>query len=140
MVNENDSIVLLYRPNGSEMWQSLNYVHQAQNNFGRMTVDNIKSGDYALGMWDEAHAAVKEMENESGFEIFPNPAENKINIRLQKEVNDNIIMTNQSGQVVKEVAIKGKEATIEIEDLAAGVYNLKFRNSETQKISRVIKL
>ena len=140
MVNENDSIVLLYRPNGSEMWQSLNYVHQAQNNFGRMTVDNIKSGDYALGMWDEEHAAVKDMREEGCLEIFPNPAENKINIRLEQEVNDQIIITNQSGQVVKTVAINGKEATIEVEDLAAGVYNLKLRNSETQSFSRIVKL
>jgi aminopeptidase N len=140
MVNENDSIVLLYRPNGSEMWQSLNYVHQAQNNFGRMTVDDIKSGDYTLGMWDEEHASVKEINNENGFEIFPNPAKNKINIRMEKKVNDNIIMTNQAGQVVKEIAINGKEATIEIDDLASGVYNLRLKNSENQKSSRVVKL
>ena len=140
MVNENDSIVLLYRPNGSVMWQSLNYVHQGQNNYGRMTVDEIKSGDYTLGMWDEEHATVKEINNENGFEIFPNPAKNEINIRLEKDVNDNIIMTNQAGQVVKEIAISGNEATIEINDLASGVYNLKFRNSETQKSSRIVKL
>ena len=58
---------------------------------------------------------------------------------MEKEVNDNIIMTNQAGQVVKEIAINGKEATIEIDDLASGVYNLKFRNSETQS-SRIVKL
>ena len=104
-----------------------------------MTVDNIKSGDYVLGMWDEEHAAVKEM-REGCLEIFPNPAEDKINIRLEQEVNDHIIITNQSGQVVKTVAINGKEATIEIEDLATGVYNLKLRNSETHSFSRIVKL
>jgi hypothetical protein len=59
---------------------------------------------------------------------------------MEKEVNGNIIMTNQAGQVVKEIAINGKEATIEIDDLASGVYNLKLRNSETKKSSRIVKI
>ena len=140
MVNENDSIVLLYRADGSKMWQSIDYVHQSYGNFGRMTVADIKSGDYTLGMWDEKHASIREMKDETGFEMFPNPAREKINIIFQNEINDNIIMTNIKGQVVKDIAVNGKEITINIEDLADGTYFLKLKNSEIQNFKTVFKL
>ncbi len=138
MISENDSIVLLYRANGSEPWQSVSYEHQGYGNYGRMTVDEIKSGDYTLGMWDEEHAAVKELKGETDFEVFPNPAKDKINIRLQNETEGRIIMMNQAGQIVKDMVVSGKEITIETEGLASGTYSLKFKNSETQKLRRVV--
>ena len=138
MVSEHDSIVLLYRANGSLPWQSISYEHQGQNNFGRMTVDDVKSGDYTLGMWDEEHASVNELKDETGFNIFPNPANDNINILFQNEINDNIIISNIKGQVVKDIAVNGKEITINIEDLNAGTYFLKLRNSESQNLRKFI--
>lgn len=139
MVNENDSIVLLYRVDGSKPWQPINYEHQGYGNYGRMIVNDVKTGEYVLGMWDEEHAAINEIKDETGFEVFPNPANNNINIILQNEINDNIIMTNIKGQVVKDIAVNGRETTINIEDLANGTYFLKLKNSETQNFKTVFK-
>ena len=140
MISENDSIVLLYRANGSEPWQSINYEHQGYNNYGRMTVDEIKSGDYTLGMWDEEHASIKELNENSDFEIFPNPAKDKINIKLQNETEGRIIMMNQAGQIVKDIAINGKEITIETDELASGIYNIKLGEAKNQTIRKVVIL
>lgn len=140
MISENDSIVLLYRANGSEPWQSINYEHQGYKNYGRMTVDEIKSGDYTLGMWDEEHASVIELNENSDFEIFPNPAKDKINIKLQNETEGRIIMMNQAGQIVKDIAINGKEITIETDELASGIYNIKLGEAKNQTIRKVVIL
>lgn len=140
MISENDSIVLLYRANGSEPWQSINYEHQGYKNYGRMTVDEIKSGDYTLGMWDEEHASIKELNENSDFEIFPNPAKDKINIKLQNETEGRIIMMNQAGQIVKDIAINGKEITIETDELASGIYNIKLGEAKNQTIRKVVIL
>ena len=140
MVSENDSIVLLYRANGSEPWQSISYEHQGYNSYGRMTVADIKSGDYTLGMWDEEHAAIKELNKENGFEVFPNPAKDKINIKLQNETEGRIIMMNQAGQIVKDIAINGKEITIETDELASGIYNIKLGEAKNQTIRKVVIL
>ena len=140
MVSENDSIVLLYRANGSEPWQSLNYEHQSYGDYGRMIVDDIKSGDYTLGMWDEEHAAIKETNEETGFQIFPNPAKDKVNIIFPEEIEGRIIISNQAGQMVKEVVVSGKETTIETDEFSAGVYSLKFKNSETEKLGKIVIL
>jgi hypothetical protein len=140
MVSENDSIVLLYRANGSQPWQSISYEHQGQNNFGRMTVDDVKSGDYTLGMWDEEHAAIEELNKETDFEIFPNPAKDKINIKLQNETEGRIIMMNQAGQIVKDVVVSGKEMTIETDELASGIYNLKLEEAKNQTLRKVVIL
>ena len=140
MVSENDSIVLLYRANGSEPWQSISYEHQGYNSYGRMTVADIKSGDYTLGMWDEEHAAIKELNKENGFEVFPNPAKDKINIKLQNETEGRIIMMNQAGQIVKDIVINGKEITIETDNLASGIYSLKLGETENQSLKKVVVL
>ena len=49
-------------------------------------------------------------------------------------------MTNIKGQVVKDIAVNGKEITINIEDLADGTYFLKLKNSEIQNFKTVFKL
>ncbi|MBQ8222845.1 MAG: T9SS type A sorting domain-containing protein [Bacteroidales bacterium] len=122
IVSPNDSIVLLYRPDGSAMWQSLDYVFQGMSNYGRMTVDNIQSGDYVLGMWDEEHADVNEINNNSNIKIYPNPAEGIINIELGKEIKGKIVITNQLGQTVKEVKINDDRMTLNIDELTSGIY------------------
>ena len=48
-------------------------------------------------------------------------------------------MTNIKGQVVKDIAVNGKETTINIEDLADGTYFLRLRDSESQNF-KVFKL
>lgn len=126
--NENDSIVLLYRPDGSMTWQSIDYTLQSLNNFGRMTVNDIQSGDYVLGMWDEEHAEINENNSKPNINIYPNPTNDKINIEFKNDTKGKIVITNQLGQIVKESKISDNNMTINIEELPSGIYHVNVFN------------
>ena len=128
LTSPNDSIVVVYRKDGAHQWESIDFSIKGNGNAGILTVENIKSGDYALGVWDEEHASIKENSSELNINIYPNPAEDKINIELKNETKGNVVITNQLGQVVKEMNIDGKELTIDIEDLTSGIYFINVSN------------
>ena len=128
LTSPNDSIVVVYRKDGAHQWESVDFSIKGNGNAGILTVENIKSGDYALGVWDEEHASLKENSSELNINIYPNPAEDKINIELKNETKGNVVITNQLGQVVKEMNIDGKELTIDVEDLTSGIYFINVSN------------
>ena len=130
LTSPNDSIVVMYRKDGAHQWEGVNFSIKGNGNAGILTVENIKSGDYALGVWDEEHASLKENSSELTINIYPNPAEDKINIELKNETKGNIVITNQLGQVVKEMNIDGKELTIDVEDLTSGIYFINVSNQK----------
>lgn len=126
--NANDSIVLLYRPDGASQWQSIDYTLQSSSSFGRMTVDEVMSGDYVLGVWDEEHIGVNEINNSQDVNFYPNPATNELNIELQKQIKGEVVIVNQLGQYVKRVKINDKHMTINLDDLSKGIYYLNIFN------------
>ena len=81
--------------------------------------DNPKEYDYALSVIrsinPEVCPPVEEMKDML-VKMFAN------------EIKGNIVITNQLGQVVKEINIDGKEITIDIEDLTSGIYFLNVSN------------
>ena len=136
LTSPNDSIVVVYRKDGAHQWESVDFSIKGNGSAGILTVENIKSGDYALGVWDEEHASLKENSSELNINIYPNPAEDKINIELKNETKGNVVITNQLGQVVKEMNIDGKELTIDIEDLTSGIYFINVSNQRMKFLKK----
>ncbi len=136
--NENDSIVLLYRPNGASQWQSIDYILQSSSSFGRMTVEQLMSGDYVLGVWDEEYIGMNEINKDSRFNIFPNPTKNEINIELQNDIKGKVVITNQLGQFVKELKINDNKLIVDVEELSPGIYYLNIFNKREKVLSEKI--
>ena len=136
--NENDSIVLLYRPNGASQWQSIDYILQSSSSFGRMTVEQLMSGDYVLGVWDEEYIGINEINKDSRFNIFPNPTKNEINIELQNDIKGKVVITNQLGQFVKELKINDNKLIVNVEELSPGIYYLNIFNKREKVLSEKI--
>lgn len=134
-VSPNDSIVLLYRPDGSAMWQSLDYEIQSANNFGRMTVANIQSGDYVLGMWDEEHAGIEEAYNNINIDIYPNPANDTVKLSKVNGKLSVVKIYNTIGLLVDEIEVNANEIEINISDYDKGVYFIDV-DGETFKVIR----
>ena len=128
-----DSLVILYRKDGSHEWERLNFTIKGNNNAGIITVENIQSGDYTLGVWNEKYVSLNE-NNKSDIEIYPNPTKDYLNIDLNNEIKGKVTIVNQLGQVVKEINIDGKELTIDVKDLTSGVYFLNVRNEKVRFI------
>lgn len=136
--NANDSIVLLYRPDGASEWRSIDYTLQSTNSFGRMTVNQVMSGDYVLGVWDEKYVNVNDINKDLNFNVFPNPAKDEIRIELQNDIKGEVIITNQMGQIVKETKINDNELTVNLNGLSSGVYYLNIFNKRENILSEKI--
>jgi hypothetical protein len=71
--------------------------------------------------------------------FFPNPASNIIQVRSQNEEVRSVEIYNMMGEVVKGFTISDLRITIDIKDLASGVYMLKVRTGRGVEVSKFIK-
>lgn len=123
ITSENDSIIIMYRKDGSQAWQQVDFTIKGNNKSGIISVKNIQSGDYVLGAWNENHIGLNENDRQH-FEIYPNPAKDIINIKLEKDAEGEIVITNQLGQIVKEAKINCSDIRLQTNDLSSGIYNI----------------
>lgn len=63
-----------------------------------------------------------EDEQLSQIRVYPNPAEDLLHIEAGTVLNGRLEVVNPAGQVVREQALKGAEAEVNVADLAAGLY------------------
>lgn len=82
------------------------------------------------GFFDES---VSEM-----FTIFPNPAEELINIQLPFKGSSEISLINSLGQVSKEWFVDGAGAILDISDVDEGTYYLRVVNGESVDLQKVV--
>jgi len=74
------------------------------------------------------------------FEMYPNPADTKLNIKTTKMVSS-ILICNLSGKIVRVLGIQGKEFTINLNSIDPGFYILVINYLDTTKsMKRLIKL
>ena len=74
---------------------------------------------------------IKEIDESSLINIYPNPAKNKLQLELNNEkyINNNIFIYNIFGQVVKQLRADKKQLTVNITDLQDGIYFIKIGNT-----------
>jgi len=78
------------------------------------------------------------------FRVFPNPASNKINIRMNKTVNNNVEIGiyNMQGQKVRSIsrnAVKSDIITVDLNNLSKGMYTVKLIDKGVQSIATFSK-
>ncbi|MFA8301221.1 MAG: choice-of-anchor J domain-containing protein [Hyphomicrobiales bacterium] len=74
---------------------------------------------------------------EDGIEVFPNPADNYVNITC--EAGTHILVTDIKGRVIKEDKNNTTtNLTINTQNLAEGIYLVKMRNGENTSVRKLI--
>jgi hypothetical protein len=79
---------------------------------------------------------INEAANEVLFHIYPNPARNILTIATAE--NTQVAVINGIGQVVKEIMVSGDHVTLDVSDLAAGVYFVTAKNQRLQTSQKLI--
>lgn len=83
---------------------------------------------------------VKTNSNSNGFELFPNPTNDKVTIVLNEmESNLKVQVVNLLGQVLLESAINDKQTSISLNQLEAGTYFIKIIGGQNQVTKKLIK-
>lgn len=139
LVNPNDSVVLLYRPDGLHQWQSINYAFQGNNTFGRMTVDNVMNGDYVLGVWDEEHAIINENNSSLNINIYPNPAKDFIKLSTNSCQMSIVSVYNHLGILVEEIEVNSNDIEINTSEYSNGIYLIDIITDQGKVTKEFIK-
>ena len=128
ILSENDSATILYRANANEPWREIQHTLRPQSSWrmGQIFVDNFPSGEYCIAVWNKELLGVAEMMESQCMKIYPNPAENQINIQLKDFGNGQIVICDSQGKTVRQIAIEQNEKmTIATDGLAKGLYIVK---------------
>jgi aminopeptidase N len=132
-----DSLVMLYRSNGTEMWQlvsdySVNTGGGKTDQIGKIIVNNLKVGEYAFGKKDVTAIIQNVMSEKSDFiHISPNPAKNLINIHIKKQFkNIDLIISDIEGKTIRNTILKSYNNEIDISNLIKGQYFFIFHIDE----------
>ncbi|MDN3655634.1 T9SS type A sorting domain-containing protein [Ferruginibacter paludis] len=75
--------------------------------------------------------------------IFPNPAKDKITIRLVNvSATTDIVIADERGMIVKKLQLAAGilETSVNIADLQPGVYSISFQSGQTKSIQQFVKL
>lgn len=100
---EQDSVVILYRPDAAHEWQSIPQTREGLWNVGYIFVDDFQPGQYTLAVWDtqlvnllEPHAQLQA----SLLKVEPNPAREQMKIQCKKQITGMISVVDSSGKTV----------------------------------------
>ena len=76
------------------------------------------------------------------IEIYPNPANDFINLRMQNGTLDNLIITvyNINGQVQKVPVIRNTEIQLDIQQLTAGEYFIRLSGNDRYALFKLLKI
>lgn len=122
--SENDSTVLLYRENAAQPWHSIPYTIQGNWKVGKITVDELASGDYTFASIDKTQVGIGENDfDNKKLIIVPNPTRNFVKIST-KVRNSEILIINNLGQTINSYPISGDEITISVADYPSGIYHV----------------
>lgn len=80
-----------------------------------------------------------QQKTEIGVSLFPNPSSGIVNIQLNDNVATKLEVSDLTGKVVMHKSLQGSSRTINISDLASGVYLFKLQTAIGEVIKRVVK-
>ncbi len=83
-------------------------------------------------------ASINEVENTFGLSVYPNPANEVINVSLIKSTNATISVVDVAGKVVKTSTINGLNTSINASDLTNGVYYVTITDGTSIATEKVV--
>ncbi|MDR3681885.1 MAG: T9SS type A sorting domain-containing protein [Flavipsychrobacter sp.] len=95
----------------------------------------INVGDPAL-----CSSGVLTINANHGLEIFPNPASTEITIKTNGRIYNSFSITNSVGQILREQALLSALTTVNVADLAPGIYFFVFKSADGKEVKKFVKL
>lgn len=100
--------------------------------------DNVQTlGSFAV--FDENTTGIQDITGNNIANIYPNPAQNFLNIELSQKAGVSATIYNTSGQAVTNSTIKNGTNSLYIGDLPAGVYFLQLTGEHSNATTRFVK-
>jgi hypothetical protein len=119
---------------------------EAIDGANNQTLENPSPGNYTVEVSNNGCGNISEayvvLSTEEAFlsraNLYPNPAENVLNIK-GLEIGTQFELTDMRGQIVRSSTFHASNASVDIADLASGVYLATFRYKDRVQHLRVVK-
>ncbi|MDL2241059.1 hypothetical protein LJC69_05485, partial [Bacteroidales bacterium OttesenSCG-928-K22] len=113
IINNNDTVFLMYRINHSEAWNVLNATRYGNISSGNLWFNDLKSGEYTLAVIDSTINSISSNYNDNILlNVYPNPSKSSFNIVFEQDINNqHLIVYDSLGRKIKNF-ILNKESSI----------------------------
>lgn len=131
-----DSLVLLWRPNQKEDWREYEYYNlktfsNKTDGYGFVNLTKLAKGEYALAF---RRSTLNTMDEEwvKKVKIYPNPTHDSVHIDWnQSGDNKQIKIFDNNGKLLKSAHFKGHEFILSTKNFPQGMYQIVFYKDET---------
>jgi aminopeptidase N len=143
ILSEQDSVVILYRPDASADWQTVPQSREGLWSIGYIYVDSLAVGEYTLAVWDKTLVGINENKKPTIQEkllVFPNPADDMINVFAKELSNSTITICDSSGRTTITMDLTQPINQLEVSGWKRGIYmiNLLDKEGKVMEIKKVI--
>ena len=139
-----DSMLLLYRPNSAANWTIENAIYT--KSFRKFTVDSLKLGEYCFGFYNRngyisINDEINSNKNNDKILVFPNPAQNYVDIKFPNKEKYIINFYNIEGKIIVNKKNNSDFVKIDIEKFKNGTYILEIKNIKNEVVlkEKIIK-
>lgn len=122
---QNDSIVILYRPSDCSDWQPVDFTRIGPWSIGWIITDSLKAGEYTLAVWDTGITGnITRPPLNTNLRIIPNPTSGVVRIEWETENVTEVMVSAVNGSVVERIAIPKQQRFLEwcSSSLMPGIY------------------
>lgn len=133
-----DSLVLLHRPDPASPWiiwtDQVITLGSATDGFGRIDVDSLATGEYALA-WRTSAVAIDDHTRAMGWTLGPNPVSDVLHVRKEgPSIAGSIRLIDDRGRIIRTARITGHSTTIPTAGVAHGPYTLMFADDQHTEV------
>lgn len=136
-----DSAIIMYRPAAGHAWQFIPFTKIGLWNIGKIFVENLQKGQYAIAVADDTFVGTPENKEKTGFRIYPNPGKGGIHIDTSQP--GTLKFFDASGRMVDEKEVGGKASTLwNASQYQEGTYFVRYYSlrNELLGVERVVVL
>ena len=78
--------------------------------------------------------------NKQDVRIYPNPGNDELTIKMEKDAYNSCTITNSIGQVLMQQQLNAAQTKLNIQTLAAGLYYITLRGDNGTKVQKFVKM
>ncbi|MGM0565844.1 MAG: M1 family aminopeptidase, partial [Bacteroidota bacterium] len=140
LLNEDDEITLMFRPDQSEDWQEIEHNQIGPATIGYLEVESLQAGEYALAVWEDDATAVHHEKAVQSLRVYPNPAKTRVNIALPFQQNGSLQISDVQGKILYQKEVKDNQTLFEWNppERLAGVYMVTWKPESGKQLSEKV--
>jgi aminopeptidase N len=141
IINQADSLVILYRPTTADEWQSVPFSRIGPWSIGWIVLDTLRTGEYTLAVWNAMYVGLpaSKKPEKTNLICFPNPGSGAVTM-VWEAANAHIIrITDLNGKLVDTLNTTGHDKSLiwDTSKLKPGAYVATLFSTHGEPIDNV---